>query len=80
MSNRTNEILSKIMETAGVDQENFSESDAGILRLLRYYRQDIPAAPAIYTMAMRSASTMMMRLSMQFRMKRVSNGWLNAGM
>ena len=24
MSNRTNAILSKIMETAGVDQENFS--------------------------------------------------------
>ena len=45
MSNRTNAILSKIMETAGVSQENFSESDAAILRLLRYYRQDIPAAP-----------------------------------
>mgnify|MGYP000041897103 FL=1 len=45
MSNRTNEILSKIMETAGVDQENFSGPDAAILRLLRYYRQDIPAAP-----------------------------------
>ena len=45
MSNRTNEILSKIMETASVDQENFSGSYAGILRLLRYYRQDIPAAP-----------------------------------
>lgn len=45
MSNRTNAILSKIMETAGVDQENFSGSDAAILRLLRYYRQDIPAAP-----------------------------------
>ena len=28
MSNRTNEILSKIMETAGVDQENFSGPDA----------------------------------------------------
>lgn len=45
MSNRTNEILSKIMETAGVDQENFSGPDAAILRLLRYYRQDIPASP-----------------------------------
>ena len=43
MSNRTNANLSKIMETAGVDQEKFSGPDAAILRLLRYYRQDIPA-------------------------------------
>ncbi len=45
MSNRTNAILSKIMEYSRCQSGKLSGSDAAILRLLRYYRKDIPAAP-----------------------------------